>query len=70
VVDPLTTDGEVGVLQAGIERIDAHGEAVSESEQADGVVTIPQVLGLAVADRDVPVVSGMKSPAHEAENNG
>ena len=39
--DPLAADREVGVVQARIQRIDHDGEPVGESEQADGIVTVP-----------------------------
>src|SRR6476659_10926519 len=61
VADAAAAHGKVGVHQAGPMRVDDLGEPVGKSSKADGVVAVPEALGLTVTYRDI---SGV--PRHNA----
>src|SRR5829696_153334 len=58
VADTPATDGEVGIRQTGVVRVDDLGEPVGEASQAGGVVAVPESLGLTVTYRHVSGVPG------------
>ena len=59
---------EIGVGDAGIEGIQHDREPIGEAVHASGVVAVPQTLGLAVAQCDIPpVAAGEFTLSHDRD---